>query len=387
MGASTPHIIGYVDPLIISAGDQIAVKVSCGRSNFKSQVLRLGPGFNHPDAPPVKHQLVDSIPPNVHPSRLQFSRPGSFARISSWKGSSLDDADSLSIRSWFQATLPEGAGHDQFLFSSINSASGFACLLDAAGSLRIHVGGSTKTHELNFSTKLLRHQWYQLHFTFDLQNRNMKLKVQTKGRDIGEASIVHEEEQAIPKSSRIASTEPLTIAGDSRETQISNSPIKSSSFNGKIDGFMLTTTSNKKENVLLNLDFSLRMSTDQIEDISGYKCHGELVNAPARAVTGHDWDASQNDWRRASYGYGAIHFHDDDLDDAGWETDFELEIPLGLKSGCYGVHIDDEHSSDIVPFFVRPDPEAAKVPAVALIIPTFTYTGKPLFCPWMTCKY
>ena len=379
METSTPHIIGYVDPLVISAGHRIAVKVSCGRHNFKSQVLRLGPGFNHPDAPPVKHQPVDSIPPNVHPGRLQFSRPGSFARISSWKGSSLDDVDSLSIRFWCQATLPEGAGHDQFLFSSIDSASGFACLLHEAGNLRILVGGSTKTHELNFSTKLQRHQWYQMHFTFNLQDRNIKLRAQTKGKDIGEASIFHEEEQEIPEHTQIASKEPLTIAGDSRKTQLSNVPIKSSSFNGKIDGFTLATTSNKKENILLDFNFSLRMSTDQIEDISGYKCHGELVNAPARAVTGHNWDASQNDWTRASYGYGAIHFHDDDLDDAGWGTDFELEIPSGLKSGCYGVLVDDEHSSDIVPFFIRPDPKAVKVPAVALIFPTFTYTGKPLY--------
>ena len=44
--------------------------------------------------------------------------------------------------------------------------------------------------------------------------------------------------------------------------------------------------------------------------------HGTLINAAVRAVTSHNWDASSTDWTRASYGYGAIHFHDDDLDDA-----------------------------------------------------------------------
>jgi len=35
------------------------------------------------------------------------------------------------------------------------------------------------------------------------------------------------------------------------------------------------------------------------------------------------------DWRRAPEQYGAIHFHDDDLEDAGWEPDFALTLPDG----------------------------------------------------------
>jgi hypothetical protein len=34
----------------------------------------------------------------------------------------------------------------------------------------------------------------------------------------------------------------------------------------------------------------------------------------SRAVKGFDWDGTQPDWTKASYGYGAIHFHEDDLD-------------------------------------------------------------------------
>ena len=67
---------------------------------------------------------------------------------------------------------------------------------------------------------------------------------------------------------------------------------------------------------MLDYHFSLNISSDKVHEVSDKFRHGTLSNAPVRAVTSHDWDASHNDWTRASYGYRAIHFHDDDLDDA-----------------------------------------------------------------------
>jgi hypothetical protein len=34
--------------------------------------------------------------------------------------------------------------------------------------------------------------------------------------------------------------------------------------------------------------------------------------------------------------YAAIHFHEDDLYDCGWETDFEATISDAMASGVYG---------------------------------------------------
>ncbi len=61
------------------------------------------------------------------------------------------------------------------------------------------------------------------------------------------------------------------------------------------------------------------------------------------------------------------------LDDVTWETDFELRIPTELKSGCYGVLVDDGKSTDIIPFLVRPSSNASNVPPVAVIMPTHIY--------------
>ena len=35
--------------------------------------------------------------------------------------------------------------------------------------------------------------------------------------------------------------------------------------------------------------------------------------------------------------YTAIHFHQDNLYDCGWETDFVYEVPDGMASGVYGI--------------------------------------------------
>ena len=40
-------------------------------------------------------------------------------------------------------------------------------------------------------------------------------------------------------------------------------------------------------------------------------------------------------WRHAPREYAAIHFHDDDLHDAGWATDFDFTVPADLPSGAY----------------------------------------------------
>lgn len=79
-------------------------------------------------------------------------------------------------------------------------------------------------------------------------------------------------------------------------------------------------------------------------------------------------------------------FHDDDLDDAAWDKSFELQIPLDLSSGCYGMQVDDGVTQDIIPFFVKAVPKIAKAPPVALIMSTFTYMGKP-FKPLPSTNY
>ena len=46
-------------------------------------------------------------------------------------------------------------------------------------------------------------------------------------------------------------------------------------------------------------DLAADIATDRVTDRSPNHLHGRTVNAPKRAVTGHNWDGSEMDWRRA----------------------------------------------------------------------------------------
>ncbi|MDT8872107.1 hypothetical protein RAA17_15420 [Komagataeibacter rhaeticus] len=50
---------------------------------------------------------------------------------------------------------------------------------------------------------------------------------------------------------------------------------------------------------------------------------------PARAMTGHNWNGTVRSWQDAPEQYGAIHFHEDDLVDACWDSDFAWRVPRG----------------------------------------------------------
>lgn len=146
-------------------------------------------------------------------------------------------------------------------------------------------------------------------------------------------------------------------------------------FNGRIDSLTLSSCA-PHPSTLARYDFSIDISTDRIVDISGRGHNGLLVNAPTRAIPGHDWDGSESDWTRAKHGYGAIHFHDDDLDDADWDTDFTITIPRAARSGAYAVEAQalNGRDTDLITFFVRyPHTTQNRESKVCLVLSTFTY--------------
>ena len=119
-------------------------------------------------------------------------------------------------------------------------------------------------------------------------------------------------------------------------------------------------------------NFSRDISGTCATDISPNRLHGEIVNLPTRGMRGHNWTGREHSWRHAPEEYGAIHFHDDDLYDAGWQTDFSLTIPESMASGVYCARLRGAGDEERIPFFVRPP--AGKITADAvLLISTATY--------------
>jgi N,N-dimethylformamidase len=115
-------------------------------------------------------------------------------------------------------------------------------------------------------------------------------------------------------------------------------------------------------------DFSRDMDSDRLIDTGASACHGRAENRPARRMTGPCWTGDFS----ASHTYDAIHFHDDDVSDAGWPESFSLVIPDDWRSGVYAVRLRADGAEDFLPFVVCP-PRGRSANPIALLLPTFSY--------------
>jgi N,N-dimethylformamidase len=119
-------------------------------------------------------------------------------------------------------------------------------------------------------------------------------------------------------------------------------------------------------------DFSRDTGTDVVSDTGPNALHGHTVNLPSRGCKGFNWSGKEQNWQHAPAEYGAVHFHDDDLYDAGWETDFEYVIPADLKSGAYAARLRVDDDEWYLTFFVRP-PRGKTTSKLAFLASTATY--------------
>jgi N,N-dimethylformamidase len=119
-------------------------------------------------------------------------------------------------------------------------------------------------------------------------------------------------------------------------------------------------------------DFSIGIGTQILSPVGPKGVAGALFNLPKRAVTGARWHGREQCWRHAPDEYAAIRFHDDDLGDCRWTTDFRFTVPADLPSGAYALHLSCTEGQDWLPFYVLP-PRAGPHAAIAFLAPTFTY--------------
>jgi N,N-dimethylformamidase len=375
-------LVGYTDRLSVAPGDTVSFKVSSRTSKYYARIVRLIHGDINPEGPGFKEEPIATEIEREYPGREQTIEIGSYVSI-------LDENSHLmlhdfSLQCWIYPTRP--GGKIQGLMTKWADLGGFGLFIEAEGDLAFWVGTESHLNKVRTEQALRGNEWYFVASTYQADTGTTRLYQEPVKIWPHEDSFVRLEKKGGPISAARTDV-PFRIAAYSRRADSEPYPA-TGHFSGKVDrprvfGGVLTQTDIESlrnggaptavsASLVAEWDLGADHRSDSVPDISGNGLTGEVVNMPTRAVTGYNWSGAEVDYRTEPDEYRAIHFHDDDLEDAGWETDFSLTVHPDMRSGIYAAHLTSNDQEDYVPFFVR---SAADKPTadILLLMPTMSY--------------
>ena len=367
-------IVGYADRWSAAAGDTIEFKVSTyGAERYRADFVRIVCGDDDPHRGLFREEEMEARFNGTYEGRTQAMAAGSCVIVP--QAAPLERLASFTVQAWIYPTLP--GRHEQGIITHWDDAAsrGFALVITAAGVLALRSGDGA-VHELGLETRLVPRRWHLVAGTFDAATGALGLSLHRPASEVeaGENADASGEGGFRPASGAL-----VIAAGEAG---------RSGHFNGKIDRPILTgRTLDRREvealawagsphereaAVVGAWDFSQDIGRARVTDAGYHRLHGSTVNLPSRGVKGFNWSGREQNWWHAPWEYGAIHFHEDDHYDAGWETDFTFTVPDTLASGVYAARLragDDEWH---VTFFVRP-PSGTATSRLAFLASTATY--------------
>jgi len=361
MAPAVLPITGYLDRLSARPGERLAVKVSAqGGGSYEAEVVRIRHADPNPAGPGLKYEPQPGLGGRF-PARHQPARPGSYARVPAsprFAGPRL--VGSLLVQPWLLREQPAT------LMAVGNLAESGWCLQAGRAGLALASSGGGR---LELPLALKRRHWYRVWFGLDAAAGRLLLGCATlEGELLGGA----EGQGAV-----VLPAADLTLAAHL------DVGIAAGFFNGRLEDPALhdrwpepdrppPLPDEGLQGLVAWWDFSQAIDTQAILDQGPHALSGQLVNVPTRAVRGARWSGHEMVWHHAPHEYAAIHFHEDDLYDCGWETDFELALPEGMRSGVYGVRLRHQGAEDILPFYVLA-PRGKPQSKVCFLASSFTY--------------
>lgn len=267
------------------------------------------------------------------------------------------------------------AEYPQSILSNLNpdEKTGICVLIGKKNDLLIWVGTGSRVETITVPLSAATQRWFHARLT--IRAGTVAASVTYLPSDNEIAPQPTSSQSTLLSPAKLDSNSPLLFGATQAAQPDTRHARPIHFFNGRLDAPHFRALGRTSWDIA-KYDFSKGIDTDEIFDVSGSGLDGVLINAPTRAIRGHDYDHRLigYSWKNASYGFGAIHFHDDDLDDAAWETDFKITIPGDLRSGAYAMEVQDTDSdlSDEIVFFVRPK-EMRPQAKTAFVFATFTY--------------
>ena len=397
------RLTGYADKFSVHPGDTIKFYVNCaGPAEYDAEIVHMIHGDTNPRGPGVIEPSVPADVNRTYKGRRQIIHSGSYGYVADTKQF---HTDSFTLQCWIWPTTPKtdprywkhGA---QGIVTHCCGDKGYGLFINEDGALELRIDGAKVGNGL----RLRDHAWHFVAATYDAAT--------------GKAVLFHEPQIVYALDPVIAPVEasvpvlshcdvPLVIGGYAAEENGAPKPAHTLSghwitghYNGKIDSPRLCNralsrleiemmkggaqpalserrhsgpTGALSEAIIGAWDFSDGIDTLECRDHGPFLLHGRLVNCPTRAMTGYNWGGTSFDWKHAASEYGAVHFHDDDLDDARWEVDFEWTVPAGTKSRFYAAKLTTaDGDEDYIPFWVVPRLGEATA-KIAVMVPTISY--------------
>ncbi|MGI5414122.1 N,N-dimethylformamidase beta subunit family domain-containing protein [Streptomyces chartreusis] len=366
-------IVGYSDRLSAVPGSELSFMISCTEPRFSARLVRLRHGDTNPAGPGLKVLPVPSDVDGDYDGTTQEIRTGSYVRVP--RVEALRPRQGFSVQMWIWPTLPD-RGTQTLISRRTPQGEGFALRLQD-GLLTLQVGNST----FSLSNPVRPRTWYFVAATYDGSSGVRLVLRPSSGVTIGLA------DEAWGTIAPAAATVESDVVIGAETVGSEDGTAIEHGYNGKIDAPTLFTRS-LDDSELARLedgeraqlvsdaagawDFSQGIDTWLAHDISPAMNDGTVENQPMRGATGHNWTSRHQGWPHAPEEYGAIHFHEDDLSDAGWEPTITWTVPEDLRSGAYALHITTDGAEDYLPFIVLP-PAGRQSARIALVMPTFSY--------------
>jgi N,N-dimethylformamidase beta subunit-like, C-terminal/Concanavalin A-like lectin/glucanases superfamily len=384
-------LLGYCDPISAAPGESVRFMVSCiGAARYDAEIVRLINPQAGPLATPFRTERIETPVNRSHPGRRQQIDIGSYGVVEVHP--TVGGLAGFTLQAYVWPTTP-GRRRQALLGTWSESAQqGFGLALDPSGALELRLGDGRTVAALSTQQPLLERRWYLVAGSFDAATGRLGLwQIPVQDPSFHDQPAVRVESASALRAHDGGA--PFLFAawheGEADAPTAWRQLVVGGHYNGKLDRPRLANRALGEAEILAlagdgalpagleralvaRWDFARDISSERLSDTTPNRLHGTAVNLPTRAMTGHNWTGAVMDWTRAPEQYGAIHFHDDDLMDANWQTDFELEVPAGLRSGVYAARLSAQEAEFYVPFFVRPA-RGTRRARVAWLAATATY--------------
>ncbi|MEM7687566.1 MAG: N,N-dimethylformamidase beta subunit family domain-containing protein [Pseudomonadota bacterium] len=410
-------VIGYCWPWTARPGETVDFKVSTYTDEpYEVDLVRVRRGNMWPAQDMLRETEIPAPFSGAYPGRRQHSAPGSFVEIPS--ADALESIGSFTVQTFVmpKVVLKEGETYRHYANVSTRfegfgleqldgeiaeqtlvarwdaeASNGWSLALDRIGRPMFKVADASGTLvSVVLDTSLLTERWYLVSATYDADARRIRVASEfIEGYAANEYAICPESAVAdLPAGLAPTQSGPLRFGAVSGQRRGTKRRAPEQVLNGRLDSVRLSRGSltQGQIRVLSGLvlpddmaassigfwDFAPGIGTTEVHDLSPNALNGETINAPYRGVVGVRWDGTSNDWTKAPNSYGACHFHDDDLVDAEWDTDFSYQIPADLPSGIYAAKIRHGEFIEHIPFFVAP-PKGRTSSRIAFLASTASY--------------